>query len=255
MLISLYVDDMLISANDSGTIAQIKEKFSRRYEMKDLGEASGCLGLDIHRNRTNRTLHLSQISYTDTVLERFGMHTRKPVATPMETSSSKTHFHGDQDPAEDIPYRQAIRSLMYLMVRTRPDLEFVVGRLSQYCEKPLSSHWIAVERVLLYIYGTRDRSIQYGTSQIFDHGGYSDYDWGGCLETRKSTSRYVYLHASGPVSWRSRKKTDLAPSSGGPEYIASSMTTNEALWLSRLVCDITGIPIQTQSQFASTILV
>eukprot|EP00171_Calliarthron_tuberculosum_P002468 IDg2468t1 len=70
MLIALYVDDMLIAAKDSASIAQIKGEFSRRFEMKDLGEASVCLGLEIHRNRANRTLHLSQKSYTNTVLER-----------------------------------------------------------------------------------------------------------------------------------------------------------------------------------------
>jgi hypothetical protein len=155
---------MLIAANDSATIAQIKGEFSRRFEMKDLGKVSVCLGLEIHRNRADRILHLSQNSYIDTVLERFGMQNRKPVATPMETSNSKTIFPGDQDPADDVLYLQAVGSLMYLMVGPRRDLALMVGKLSKFCEKPLKSHWTAVKRVLRYICGTRDRGIKYGTS-------------------------------------------------------------------------------------------
>eukprot|EP00171_Calliarthron_tuberculosum_P009762 IDg9762t1 len=168
------------------------------------------------------------------------MQNCKPVATPMETSNKLTLFPGDQDPAVYIPYRQAVGSLMYLMVGTRPNLAFVVGKLSQFCEKPLKSHWMAVKRVLRYISGTRDRGILFGTSQSLDLVGYSDSDWGGCLETRKSTSGYVFMLAGGVVSWRSRKQTVVATSSCEAEYIASCLGTKEALWLSRLFAGIHG---------------
>lgn len=73
---------------------------------------SRCLGLEIHLNSANRTLQLSKKSYTDTVLERFGLHNSKPVATPMVTSTKKTLFPSDQDPADDVPNRQAVKSFM-----------------------------------------------------------------------------------------------------------------------------------------------
>eukprot|EP00171_Calliarthron_tuberculosum_P001019 IDg1019t1 len=205
------------------------------------GGGQCCLGLEIHRNRANRTLHLSQKSYTNTVLERFGMHECKPVATPMETSNAKALFPSDQDPVDEVSYRQAIGSLMYLMVGTRPDLAFVVGRLSQFCEKPLKSHWTAVKRVLRYICGTRDRGIQYGASQSLDPVGYSDSDWGGCLETGKSTRGYLFMLAGGAVSWRPRKQTVVATSSCEAESIASCLATKEALWISRLYSDVHGL--------------
>eukprot|EP00171_Calliarthron_tuberculosum_P000752 IDg752t1 len=140
MLIALYVDDMLIAANSSASIKKIKEEFNMRFEMKDMGEAHICLGLEIHRDRPNRRLHNNPLSL----------------------------IPGDL--AGDVPYRQAVGSLMYLM------------------------------RVLRYIAGTRDRGLLFGGNQSLVPVGYSDSDWGGCLETRKSTSGYVFMLAGGAVS-------------------------------------------------------
>lgn len=81
MLIILYVDDMLIAANDSATIVQIKGEFRKSFEIKYVVDVSVCFELEIHLNRANHTLLLSQNSYIDTVLELFGMHTTKPVFT------------------------------------------------------------------------------------------------------------------------------------------------------------------------------
>lgn len=79
----------------------------------------------------------------------------------MDTSTKQTLFPGDQDPTDDVPYRQSVRILMFLMVFTRPDFAFVIGKLPQFCEKPLKLHLVAVKRVLRYISGTRDIGIQY----------------------------------------------------------------------------------------------
>eukprot|EP00171_Calliarthron_tuberculosum_P021440 IDg21440t1 len=171
----------------------IKGNFSMRFEMKDMGEARVCLGLEIHRDRLKQKLHVSQKSYTETVLERFGMHIYKPVATPMEASKNNplSLFSGAQDLAGEVLYRKEVGSLMYLMVGTRSDLAFAVGKLSQHCEKPLLSHWTAVKGVLRYIADTCDRGLLFSGSQSLVPVGYSDSDWGGCIETRKSTSGFM----------------------------------------------------------------
>eukprot|EP00171_Calliarthron_tuberculosum_P017580 IDg17580t1 len=103
ILIAFYVEDILIAANSSASFKQIKGKISMRFEMKDMGEARECLGLEIYRDRPNRKQHVSQKSYTETVLERFGMQICKPVATPMETSKNNplSLFSGAQDLAGD----------------------------------------------------------------------------------------------------------------------------------------------------------
>ena len=246
LIIALYVDDLLIAGDDKSGIAWIKGELSKRFEMKDLGEAKTCLGLEITRDRANRTLKLSQSAYAADVLERFGMTQCKPVATPMEPRRKNTLPNDpSQEPAGDVPYRSAIGCLMFLMVGTRPDIGDAVGKLSQHSEQPLVEHWIAVKRVLRYIAGTKDVGIVYGHSQDITPYGYTDSDWAGDTKSRKSTSGYVFIMAGGPVSWRSKKQTVIALSSCEAEYIASCYATKEAIWLKRLFNDMTGSDIKS----------
>ncbi len=135
MMIALYVDDLLIVGKDTAAIVWIKGKLRQRFEMKDLGEARVCLGLEISRG--NRTLKLSQERYTQSVLERFGMRNGKPAATPMESGFNNIRWR-DPDTSYELennaPYRQAIGCLMFLMICTRPDIAFTVCCLAQFCE-------------------------------------------------------------------------------------------------------------------------
>ena len=243
MLVALYVDDLLIAGNDMSAISWIKGELRKLFDMKDLGESQVCLGLEIRRDRSSRTLHLSQTSYISTILERFSMQNSKPVPTPME-SSFITHSWNIQDSthalAGEVPYRQAIGSLMFLMVGSRPDIAFSVCYLAKFCESPLEQHWLAVKRVLRYISGTRKVGLTFGKGKTTTVTGYSDADWGGCKTTRKSTSGFVFLMAGGAVSWRSPKQTVTATSSCEAEYIATCTASKEAVWLSRLVADMQG---------------
>jgi len=124
-----------------------------QFEMKDLGQARVMLGIEITRDRKNRQLFISQHEYTLSILDRFGMEHSRSVATPMDKPGNSANDNG---PAIDAPYRQAIGSLMYLMIGSRPDLAFAVGRLSQYSENPSQENWVAVKRVFRYINGTKD---------------------------------------------------------------------------------------------------
>ncbi len=101
-------------------------------------------------------------------------------------------------PAGDMPYRQAIGSLMYLMITTRPEIAYAIGKLSQHNQTPRDHDWVAVKRVLRYISGTRDYGILYDGSKPLEIDGYSDADWGGCKVSRKSTSGAIFLVAGGP---------------------------------------------------------
>ena len=100
--ISLYVDDLLIAGNDQSTISTIKNDLSTMFEMKDLGPAKLCIGLEITRNRSSRRLFLGQQKYISNILERFGMQSCKAVSTPMEISLDET---ATEECAGDVPYR------------------------------------------------------------------------------------------------------------------------------------------------------
>ena len=220
---------------------RVKDEFKKRYKMKDLGEASEFLGMHIVRNRATRTLQLTQSNYVDKILERFRMTGSKSVDTPMMLAPKLAASDSEvEDPPAEVPYREAIGCLIWLMIGTRPDIGFAVGRLSQHCENPLTSHWTAVKRVLRYLKGTRDTGIAYGTEQSLQPVGYCDSDWASCRESRKSTEGFVFLLAGGAVSWRSKKQSIVATSSCEAEYIALTAAGKEAIWLSRMLAGMLG---------------
>ncbi len=247
LLIGLYVDDLLIAGSSRSEIALIKKKLSQRFEMKDMGTAKVILGIEVSRDRQKKKLFINQAEYTRSVLERFGMIDSKPVATPMDRSY---HDNVTQESAvvDNVPYRQVIGSLMYLMITTRPDIAYAIGKLSQRNQNPRAHDWIAAKRVLRYINGTRDFGILYDHSKPQVISGYSDADWGGCKLSRKSTSGNVFLFAGGAISWRSKKQTCVATSTCEAEYIASCLATKESIWLARLfsdLCDLQSPPTVT----------
>ena len=208
--------------------------------MKDLGEAQVCLGLEITRDRANKTLHVSQSHYANKVLERFGMEKCKPVVTPME---GQLRDSDDNNLAQDVPYRQVIGSLMYLTAGTRPDIAFAVGRLCRFADCPTWEHWTAAKRVLRYIAGTKTMGITYdGVKHDLDPVAYCDSDYASCVVNRKSTSGFSFHLAGGAVSWRSKQQACTAASSVEAEYIAMCSGTKQALWLGRLLSNLSGRP-------------
>lgn len=122
---------------------------------------------------------------------------------------------------------------------TRPDLASAVSILSKYMSKPSKEHWQGVKRILRYIKGT----INYGL--IFKAednkgilAGYSDADWAGDIDTRRSTSWYVFQICGSTVSWCSKRQSSVSKSSTEAEYIALSVASQEAVWLSRLLKNV-----------------
>ena len=236
-IIALYVDDLLILGNSKNEISSIKNEFSTKFEMKDLGPAKVMLGIEITRDRKNQRLFISQQQYITEILKRFNMSESRTVSTPMEKSSLSELDMIDEKALENTPYRQAIGSLIYLVSGTRPDLAFCVRKLSQYLEHPQKNHWTAVKRVLRYLKGTSTHGILYDGHLGTTLSGYSDSDYAGCTRTRKSTSGYVFLIAGGAISWKSKKQSVVATSSCEAEYVASCLAAKEAIWLARL-CSI-----------------
>ena len=242
MLIALYVDDLLIAGNDLVALQRVKADFARQFKMKDLGEAAEFLGMRIVRDRSKHSLHLTQSDYIDSVLERFRMSDSKPVSTPMELPA-KGHSLETPDPNDlptDAPYRAAVGCLIWLMIGTRPDIGYAVGRLAQHNENPLESHWTAVKRVLRYLKSTRKTGLTYCSDQTLHPVGYCDSDWASCRESRKSTAGFVFLLGGGAVCWKSKKQSIVAASSCEAEYIAAFPATKEAVWLSRLLAGMLG---------------
>jgi hypothetical protein len=188
--------------------SRLKAQLARTFDMKDLGATKQILGMEIHRDRKNGKLWLSQEKYVEKILQRFGMNKVKPVNIPL---SSHFKISSGLSPSNDeekefmsrVPYANVVGSLMYAMVCTRPDISHAVGVVSRYMENPGKEHWATVKWVLRYLRGTSNYCITFdGCSD--EVCGYVDSDFAGDLDKRRSTSGYVFTLAGGPISWMSK---------------------------------------------------
>jgi hypothetical protein len=240
VLLLLYVDDILLASNDIGMLHDTKRFLSQHFDMKDLGNASFVLGIQIHRDRSRGVLGLSQKGYIEKVLARFGMQDCAPGDTPVAKGDK---FSLNQCPKNElerkeiqkIPYSSAVGSLGYAQVCTRPDLAYIVGMLGRYLSNPGMDHWKAVKRVMRYLQRTKHYMLTYKRSDQLEIIGYSDSDFAGCKDSVRSTSGYVYLLAGGAISWKSAKQALIATSTMEAEFIACFEASNHALWLRNLV--------------------
>ena len=240
VFIGVYVDDTIFMSNDKSVLLAEKENISKAFAMDDRGEISYILGMEVKRDRAKKVLTISQKAYLESVLTRFGMQNCNPVSTPLETGKRFERCGEDEETVDLKLYQAAIGSLNYAAIATRPDLSLVVGQLSQHMVRPGKEHWSGVKRVLRYLKGTLDFGLRFeaSTSENFRLQGYSDADWAGCAETRKSTSGQLFKVGNCSVSWRSRKQSIVTLSTTEAEYVALCDAAQEAVWLRRLLGDI-----------------
>ncbi|KAL5851084.1 hypothetical protein ACOSQ3_006202 [Xanthoceras sorbifolium] len=200
----LYVDDILLATNDKGLLYEVKQFLSENFDMKDMGEASYVISIKIHRDRFQGILGLSQETYINKVLERFRMKDCSPSVAPIVKGD---RFNLNQCPKNDlereqmknIPYASVVGSLMYAQVCTRPDISFVVGMLGRYQSNPGLDHWKAIKKVMRYLQRTKDYMLMYRRTDNLEVIGYLDSDFAGCVDSRKSTSGYIFMMFSGEV--------------------------------------------------------
>ncbi|XP_059436920.1 secreted RxLR effector protein 161-like [Corylus avellana] len=185
--------------------------------MKDLGEAFYVIGIEIHRDRNQRILKLSQKACIEKDLERFRLKNCSTSVTPIikgdKFSKNQCAQNAlEQEQMKSISYASAVGNLLYAHVCTRSDIAMAVGMLSRYQSNPGLEHWKAEKKVMRYLQGTKDYSLTYKHTDHLEVVGYSDLDFVGCVDSRKFTSGYIFLLAGGAISWRSSKQTIVATS-------------------------------------------
>jgi hypothetical protein len=162
--------------------------------MKDLDDASYVLGIEIHRDRRNEVLGLSQKSYIENVLKKFNIHKCNLTPAPIVKGVKFGKFQCPRNQYEinemkTVPYASAIESLMYAQVCTHPDFAFVTEMLGRYQKNPSKPHWDRIKKALRYLQGTKSLILTYNKLDApLEIVRYSDSDFEGCLNTEKSTS-------------------------------------------------------------------
>ena len=170
IVVAVHVDDCTIAGATLAIIENFKSGLHQHVEVTDLGELHWMLGIEVKCDRAGGTVHLSQRSYIDSILRRYGFEDAKPVSTPFDTQVRLTLEQAPADAAEfavmcDVPYCEAVGALNWVALATRPDIAFAVSTVARFSANPGMAHWNAVKRVFRYLVGTRELWLTYGEAR------------------------------------------------------------------------------------------
>ena len=159
--------------------------------MKDLGKLSWFLGTNFKCNEDS--IEMGQTQYIDKILSKFKMTDCKPKSTPCALGVEKGSDKESRELNDPRLYRAIVGSLIYVMTGTRPDLCYIVTRLSQNMAKPTESDLSTAKHVLRYLKGTREQCLKFGKSESpLKLTGFCDSDWGASVKDRRSITGYNF---------------------------------------------------------------
>ena len=208
----------------------MKSALSAQFDVKDLDDLHYFLGVKVKHDHEG-SKWIGQPTYTTNILEKFGMKEAKPVTTPVNTDLKLMKARENDKLCDETMFRSAVGSLQYLSTMTRPDIAYAVSNVAKFCTKPTKEHWTTVKKIVRYLKGTPNHGLLYKSQPSVDSNafvGFSDSNWAGDIDDRKSTSGYVF-HIGGTAV--SKKQTTIALSTAEAEYIALSHASQEAVWL------------------------
>lgn len=169
-----------------------------------IGDCSNFAGLQLCRDRVKKTMFLHQSAYIQRILERFRMSDAKALSVPADPNVKLKSIKSSEESLFNVPYREAVGSLMFLAIVSRLDIAFAVNKASKFLNKPSDSHWRAVKRIFAFLIGTKDVGIVYRAAGSEPKLiGFSNADYANDLDTRRSTTGYLFSLANGPVTWAS----------------------------------------------------
>ncbi|KAL0279419.1 UNVERIFIED_CONTAM: hypothetical protein PYX00_000983 [Menopon gallinae] len=239
VILLIYVDDILLASKSLEEMNEIKELLKREFEITDLGPINTILGINIKRDSDTGNMTLTQRNYIEELIKKFGMENAKEIGTPMELNVkvSKEMSPKDENEREEMkhkPYRELIGCLVYLSKATRPDIAFAAMTLGRYCNDPGKEHWTLAKRVLRYLKATPELGIKYSRN-VKQLEAFTDSDWAGNVDDRRSCSGNVLMLAGGPISWMSKLQSSVSLSTMEAEYVAIREVTKEVVYVSRLI--------------------
>ncbi|XP_047265992.1 uncharacterized mitochondrial protein AtMg00810-like [Capsicum annuum] len=237
VLILVYVDDIIITGTDSSLITSLQQQLKDSFHMKDLGTLTHFLGLEVHRDSSG--VFLNQHKYTQDLISLEGLQDSSSVGTPLELNVKYRLEEGDLLPDPTI-FWQLVGSLNYLTI-TRPDISFAVQQVSQFMQAPHHLYLVVVHHIIRYLRGTPNRGLFFPIGLPIHLNAFSNSDWVGCSDTRRSVTGWFMLFGKSLISWKSKKQERMSNSSTEAEYRAMSTAFSEIVWLRGLLTEI-GFP-------------
>ncbi|KAK6163684.1 hypothetical protein DH2020_000548 [Rehmannia glutinosa] len=241
LLVQIYVDDIIFGATNDSSCKKFSKLMQGEFEMSMMGELNFFLGLQI--KQCQEGIYISQSKYTKELLKKFGIEEGRTVSTPMATNVKIDKDEKDKS-MDESKYRGMIGSLLYLTA-SRPDILHAVCLCARFQSNPKESHMSAVKRIFRYLKGTIQYGLFYPKNENFSLKGYSDLDYAGNIDDRKSTSRSCQFLGDCLVSWFSKKQNCVSLSTAESEYISAAFCCTQLLWMKQTLDFVT-----TENQIA-----
>jgi len=230
----VYVDDIILAGTSLLEFQHIKSILDTSFKIKDLGQLKYFLGIEVAHSKLG--ISLCQRKYCLDLLHDSGHIGSKHISTP-SNPSMKLHYDSSK-PYDDIPaYRRLVGRLLYLN-NSRPDITFITQQLSQFLSNPTVAHHNAALRTLRYLKSCLGKGLFFPRNSSITLQGFSDVDWDGCLDRRKSVTGQCFFLGHSLISWRAKKQTTVSGSSSEAEYKALASATCEIQWILYLLHDL-----------------
>jgi len=244
-IIVVYVDDCLFFAPTASTTDSVITALSKNFKLKDEGDVSAFLGVQIRKHPVSKTISFTQPGLIDQLLRDL----RVTEASVGKDTPVDSILHPDPDGPERTEswnYRSAIGKLNYLANHTRPDISMAVHQCARFCTAPKALHELAVKRIVRYLLATKTQGLLLRPNRSFTLDMFVDADFAGrwhkefshLRESVLSRTGYVVTFCGCPISWASKLQSEIALSTTESEYIALSTATRELLPLRRVLHDI-----------------
>ena len=241
----IYVDDMIITGDDTEEINNLKINLFKEFDMKDLGPLKYFLGIEVLRSRHG--IFLRQRKYVLDLLAETGLLDCKPADTPMMPNHGLKIVEGAESTDQE-KYQRLVGKLLYLS-HTRPDIAYAVGVISQFMHRPQEEHMNAALRIVRYLKGTINYGVFLKRGKDLEVDGYTDADWASNPVDRRSTGGYFTFIGGNLVTWRSKKQKVVALSSAEAEFRGIKSGLTEIMWLRRLLTEIGFSPNRKSKLF------
>jgi len=240
----IYVDDIIVTSSSQDAVNVLLKALREDFALKDLGDLHYFLGIEVEKKPSGDLL-LTQRKYAKDILTRMGMLKCKPVSTPMSSTEKVSQYDGDPLGPEDCTrYRSIVGALQYVTL-TRPDLAFAVNKVCQYLHSPTTAHWTAVKRIVRYLKFSENVGLLIRKRSPMVVSAFSDADWAGCRDDRRSTGGFAVFLGSNVISWSARKQPTVSRSSTEAEYKSMANATTEMIWVEQLLGEL-GVKLKSR---------
>jgi hypothetical protein len=273
-IISLYVDDLVIAGSNSEILTEVKKQLGERYKMVDLGVVNHILGCEAQHDEDTGVTYLSQYQYAKKAVAKFLPDDQSPLDTPCDPSitlskSMSPTTQEERDEMANVPYRQAVGTLLWLSLGTRPDICYAVSQVAKFNDCFGREHWKAVLRIFRYLKGTLKLGLKFASTDtntdylkrfdsltflkdlqcvsfnqgtrlitdkdVLESTAFADSNLARDMDTRRSVTSFIFFLGCCVISWCSKQQASVALSSMEAEYMAACATAQEAIWLKRLL--------------------